>query len=673
MSEGLGSEQAPKSQPDTPMCSNEAMCSSPFAFGSICTIGACPSGMCPETPPTGACTPKKQILLTALPGIGPWASCSSRSTADEACARGMSESVSCDTDVYMWDAEGGGLAEGLRGDYPVGPRAPWPRSVSDEESDVSETVCMDLEPSDCGAPGCSSHHPGWFGFPGDTLRATAGPHGAAGGADIEALPQDVITLVAGHLDAGTMANVTAVNRPWLRVFGTSVTRLSPMCISALLLPRRFPELQILDLGNCAGSSLTDNAIAQFAFLPCLRAVRIRAGHQITDEGLAAVSGCHRLRELDIGGGPGLIGGGLRYLEGLTGLRSLTCDKWAKLSDCQLAALSSLKGLRHLSLAACPRLSGQGLCFLSPLSSLEVLDLSGLPGLAEENLASLAPLSSLTMLSMDRCSRISGRGLARLWGLPGLQHLSLRQCMDVSDEGLHAVASLSHLRHLVLDYCENITDAGVAALAGLKGLTNLSLRGCRRLKGPGLGPLSGLPHLATLNLAGCRCLGYAAGELVGSLPSLRELNLHECERVDDVFLLQVSRASQLTRLTASGCRYIKCGGLTTLAGSCRSLRWLDLNGCSSVRDAGLAALATLPDLETLNLSNCSGIGDAGVAPLTRLTALTSLNLAQTKVGTEALAALSCMQGLELSVWGFGALSPSSPLRFGHLSRRAISVA
>lgn len=120
---------------------------------------------------------------------------------------------------------------------------------------------------------------------------SCGPTCPTAGTDLDGLPHDLVALAAGKLDPLSVASATSVSKPWMMAFGATITSLAPNCIDASpYLPRRFPELQILDLSSCAGSSLTDAAVAQIAGLTRLRVLRIRAGHCITDHGLAALSG-----------------------------------------------------------------------------------------------------------------------------------------------------------------------------------------------------------------------------------------------------------------------------------------------------------------------------------------------------------------------------------------------
>lgn len=67
------------------------------------------------------------------------------------------------------------------------------------------------------------------------------------------------------------------------------------------------------------------------------------------------------------------------------------------------------------------------------------------------------------------------------------------------------------------------------------------------------------------------------------------------------------------------------GLAALAGGLKNLTELDVGGCERVDDAGLRALSSM-NAHFLNLSGCASITEAGVAGIAvNCTALSSLNV------------------------------------------------
>jgi hypothetical protein len=83
----------------------------------------------------------------------------------------------------------------------------------------------------------------------------------------------------------------------------------------------------------------------------------------------------------------------------------------------------------------------------------------------------------------------------------------------------------------------------------------------------------------------------------------------------------------------------------------TLKVLDLSGCKSVTDRGVAHLSGLTALQHLNLSGCKNVTDRGVNCMRDLTALQHLNLSGctilTDTGINFLWHLSALQHLDLS--------------------------
>lgn len=79
--------------------------------------------------------------------------------------------------------------------------------------------------------------------------------------------------------------------------------------------------------------------------------------------------------------------------------------------------------------------------------------------------------------------------------------------------------------------------------------------------------------------------------------------------------------------------------------------------TKVTDAGLAAIATWPNLARLDLSR-TAVTSAGVAQLTPLAKLETLNLSQTKVAADGLAAVRALPALK-QLWVFGSPAESAP--------------
>ena len=517
-------------------------------------------------------------------------------------------------------------------------------------------------------------------------------------------------------------------------------------------PSRLTELSLRGL-----SQLSDAALVHVSALPSLSSLDLRACERITGERLALLAGN------SVSGG----GGGEENGETASGddsaaarfarhshhhgssssrrLRHLTCLNLKgcyKVAAPGLAALGALTSLRCLSLRECWQVTRDGLASLSGLRHLTELDLQGCRNISNEvgqPLPSLAKMGKLVTLSLKGCDGLrdgalealregggsggaaaadieeeeeattaaaaSGASLAPAAasssaaaadegeeagasapffdpvaaprppppsplsanngdgpGTPLLRCLDLSGCHRLTGEGLSPVRSLGALTCLKLAHCRGLrAGADLAPLAGLTSLAALSLSGCSNLvEGAGVASLAPLTALRALSLDGCRnALAIDAGlaALAPSLPGVSSLNLQGCATLTDAGIAAMGRAGaslrSLAAISVQDCALVTGVGFGSWSpSSTPMLTSICLQNCASLSDEGLRALAgAVAPIRSLNLKGCRGIGDDGLAALPRrLTRLHHLRLQGnqrvTDAGLAALAAIPSLRALEL---------------------------
>ncbi len=131
--------------------------------------------------------------------------------------------------------------------------------------------------------------------------------------------------------------------------------------------------------------------------------------------------------------------------------------------------------------------------------------------------------------------------------------------------------------------------------------------------------------------------------------IKFLNLDGCAKITNAGLAPLKGLTQLTSLNLYDCCRLTNAGLEHLKGLTQ-LTSLDLTNCSDLSDAGLEHLAGLTQLTSLNLYYCSQLTDASLQHLKALIQLTSLNLREwyqlTDAGLQHLAGLTQLTSLNL---------------------------
>jgi hypothetical protein len=346
--------------------------------------------------------------------------------------------------------------------------------------------------------------------------------------------------------------------------------------------------------SLVGFEFTDDRLARIssrmASLDCASGLLIE-GTRVTDDGLATVSGVHRLQGLGVVGlgtkHANFIGvdpkswrvtdRGLEHLKGLAEIEYLWLDD-TRVTDAGLKNLAGFIKLRSLALRSSP-IDGAGLEHLTGLKCLTSLDVAG-SKITDAGLASIGELVSLEFLNLSD-TEITDAGLVYLNKMKSLKHLNLAGT-KLSGVGLTHLAGLSALRTLDLDRTQ-MTDAGLAHLPGSTRLWSLSMRQTR-VSDAGLEHLHRLTNLWCLNLDDTQVSGRGLMSLEDSL-GLTSLSL-DGTPLDDAGLEAVSRLNPLHSLRLNRTR-VTDAGLAWLGGLTR-LRYVELAG-TAVSESGAAKL------------------------------------------------------------------------------------
>ena len=252
------------------------------------------------------------------------------------------------------------------------------------------------------------------------------------------------------------------------------------------------HLKHLDLTSCR--ELTPAGLAPLRDLQNLESLSFYCT-PISDDGLRHFAGLRGLKFLNLDSGkitrngmilgPRLTDAGLKHIEGLVNLESLTISGQG-ITDAGLAHLKGLTSLQVLSLLG-TQVTLTGIIKLSealPNTDIRAgwcrvrrktgsLWLEG-SGTSDFHLEQASALRGLKALNIHNMGNITDAGLENLTRFEALERLTMQHGRQITDAGLKHVGRLGKLRKLNLWYCRNITDNGADHLKGLTSLQELEL-------------------------------------------------------------------------------------------------------------------------------------------------------------------------------------------------------
>jgi len=408
-----------------------------------------------------------------------------------------------------------------------------------------------------------------------------------------------------------------------------------------------PDLAYLDFVTAT----TDAGFKQLGQLPNLRWLRIRTG-KIRGPGLAELASLPRLERLCLWGNTGLTDGHIKYLEGLTHLKSLTLWGAANppLTDASLTSIAKLASLEELYFVRLStKFTATGIGHLKSLKNLKTVDfgfqsiddtglrhLAGVPTLTTINgsvqftadtaktLASSRDLKSLEVRLGDRDTRGAVASLSAFSSLEELRIFSPGRPVSTSAfaENLTGLEPLGNLKRLSL-WNDELTDRDMASIGKLRQMESLTLS-ARRVTKRGLNQLSGLTNLQTFSVRSA--LGVVETGGIDEVP----LNL-------SVFINL--KTVQLSGLSLQDTDVVSIAGL-------RHLEWLNLEGAFTEKT--LPYLRDLSELKVLDITGIACIDGVGLTQLTGLERLEDLTLRGriTDMALTQLPALASLRSLRI---------------------------
>lgn len=414
---------------------------------------------------------------------------------------------------------------------------------------------------------------------------------------------------------------------------------------------------------------------------------------ISDEGLVEIaSGCHRLEKLDLCQIPAISSKSLMAIaNNCPNLTELSIESCSNIGNEGLQAIGrSCHNLKSISIKNCLLVGDQGIASLLSsasysltkvkLQTLNVSDLSlavighygialtdlvlaGLPKVTEKGfwvMGNGQGLQKLRSLIITSCFGVTDLGLEALGkGCPNLKQFSLRKCASLSDNGLDSFAkSALSLETLLLEECNRVTQCGVFSMLVncSSNLKSLTLENCFEIKdlAPRI-PFSRCNAFRSLSVRNCPGFGNNCLVLFGNLcPQLQHVEFTGLHGITDEGFTPLIRSceaglikvnlsgsvnltdnmvSEITKvhggtlkiLNLDGCRSVTDASLVAIASSCLKLGELDVSGCT-ITDSGIAALACAIqlNLQILSISKCRIVSDKSLPNFVKL-GLVGLNL------------------------------------------------
>lgn len=522
---------------------------------------------------------------------------------------------------------------------------------------------------------------------------------------LEELPREafqVVSIYSSSSDAtdGDFARFAELKE--LRTLGIWSGHLTDAIADSLV---KMPQLTTLNLS----APISDLTLAKIATLTSLESLSIHSGSKITDRGFVHLGSLRSLQRMhlayleitDEAFAPladlpihdlylqrcPIAGTGLAALKQL---RQMTLND-VTLSESGMSTIASLPNLEGLILSGTNGVSRDCL-ELGKSKSLRSLSLNGAV-LKNADLVTFRDLD-LHNISLFR-SNITDNGLAEIGRWDNLESITLSEC-SITDTGLMQLAPLTKLRTIDLTKT-GVTAKGASALRKL--LPECSVVGIadldRELAAWALALLrpDGAPVTVTLRMPRTGEQAFVTSgmklpdepfevtelelsnvkELTGDdltrlqqLNSLGSLSIH-CPHVTDATVEILTRFSTVHTLVIQGPlsdrQLQKLPAMTSL----RKLSLFDANvtgegfkGLAAWRkldqlgiyntpisDSDLAALSSLPFLNSLTLSQCSRVDGTGLANLKQLRQLWLMGLNLEDAGMQAIAALPKLESFSLS--------------------------
>jgi len=396
-----------------------------------------------------------------------------------------------------------------------------------------------------------------------------------------------------------------------------ITRLDAGGISDAGMARlaRIPDLKYLQIG--LSGDLTDDGVLHLAQMPQLEELEMGGPQsQITDRGLQALRNLSVLRKFHMAWAPRISDVGVSHLASCSNLESV--DLMGTLTgDGAIRALGGQLRLRHFQTGRLVTDDGIPLlhelpCFKSAGEQNHLMLDGPFTDAGVRRLIGLEGLFSLSFFW--HCTGLTAAGFEPLRHLPNLSSLAAETNRPIDDAMPH-IAAIPRLRMLTAHDCG---DAGFVAISHSTSLQCLGLGGSG-LTGHGFAAIAKMPALQRLAVD-CRNVDDAALSFLPKFPSLRELTSRGFQ---DSGFRHIGRCERLERLW---CMYCPDTGdrATEYLANLSQLK-MCYAGETQITDRSLEVLAGIASLECVELWGCASVTDLGVAQLTRLPQLREITL------------------------------------------------
>lgn len=449
---------------------------------------------------------------------------------------------------------------------------------------------------------------------------------------------EVLSLYRTGITTGGMEKLTALRH--LRALELYEERISAHGLAVL---KDLPALEYFDMYP----GTTDVGLKHVAEAKSLRWLRLRMG-RIWGPGLAELATLPHLERLALWGETGLTDRHISFLEGLTGLKSLTL--WGTntaLSDASLASIgkltsleelhfiriptkftdagvASLRGLKHLKTVSfgTSQIGAEGLTYLATLPNLEAISDVELSTESVRALTSFKHLKSLRIGAMmpPLGANVPREDLSGLAALTSLEDLYLGGGRWV-EEDLAFLASLKDLKRLTIASRE-VTDETLSVIGRLKELEFLDLHMASVSK-RGLNELNNLTSLHTLDVGVFAVDGPGVDETPLDLSALTQVRTLELTGFD----LQTADLASVAHMPHLEWVGLQNGSLSedslVYFGQLASLKHLFVTNLTCTTGRGLASLTGLTNAASFRL--CGRITDTALNQLAEIPALWSLSI------------------------------------------------
>jgi hypothetical protein len=373
-----------------------------------------------------------------------------------------------------------------------------------------------------------------------------------------------------------------------------------------------PQLRALSMGGWS-TAVTDRALAVLHDLPELR--RFGAGWTpgFSDAGLAGLSACELLEDVNLMGTP-TGNGAIQALAGKAGLRRLRTG--AGVTDRGIALLHQIPRFREwrggdvkyslMSADAEPTF----LMLDGPFTDAGLAALAGLDGLfgltffwhcPEFTAAGLAPLKDLANLGFLGCQNknCDNAAMPHIAAIPRLRML-MGQGALADDDGFTALSRSQSIEYIWGRECPNLGGRGFAALSSMPTLRGIAAS-CKNVDDAGLSTLPRFPALKEFMPMDVPEAGFRH---IGLCENLEALWCMYCRETGDTATEHIGGLKKLKSYYAGQTR-ITDRSLEIL-GRMASLENLSFWHCGSLTDAGMAHVAGLPNLREITLDGLTGV-------------------------------------------------------------------